>query len=262
MKIKPYKSTAEDLKKEISTMRAVARRNARIEPYFLFKIAVLGIQRANTLVLMSRLSQEIQNIKNDSYLNDARRELNSLIGDLMKVVGEDIDGTLTENQELLPLIAQVSWEQRLHLCQGFKESIQNVKNAMGESSKWRWSFPDMHMRLATLARNLLDFKAYERISKDPSHDDYRPLQEYFQFMMEESQLAAQEFRTKYELSTRDVSDLQKIQRIFEFQKKIYSFSGQKEELKRVSTSLDNVNEMIESLIGGKKDKDKDKSRKK
>ena len=244
---------AEDIKKEISTLKAVSRKNPRLEPYFTFKISVLSVQRANTLVLMSRLSQEIQNIKNDSYLNDARREVNGQIGDICKIVGEDIDAGLTDNQEAMATIVEFKPIQRLHLLQGFKQCLEAIKGSMGQTSKWRWSFPDAHLKLTTLARNLLDFKQFDR-TKDPNDENYRPLQEYMRFLQEESHLAAEEFRQKYELSTKDVSDLQRLQRIFEFQKRLFTFTGQRDELDRVLARLDNVKEMVESLIGDKGDK--------
>ncbi len=250
-KVRPYKSTAEDLKKEISTVKGAGRRNAKLDPYFQVKSAVLGAQRANTLVQMSRLSQQIQNIKNDSYLNDARKEISSRLSDLLKIVGENLDGGLTDNVDELAKISQLTPLQKFHLLQGLKDAIENVRAAMGETSKWRWYYPDMYLKLVTLARNLMDFKQFER-TKDPNDDNYRPLQEYMRFMMEESQNAAQEYRSKYELSTNEVGDLQVIQRIFEMQKRVYTFTGQKEELKKASISLDSIKEKIEAQMSEKK----------
>ena len=118
-KVKPYKTTADDLKKEIATVKVAARRNKGLEAYFSIKTAILGIQRANTLVQMSLLSQEIQNIKNDSYLNDARKELSGHISDLLKVVCDTRDGGLTENLEDLERLSELTPEQKFNLLQGF-----------------------------------------------------------------------------------------------------------------------------------------------
>lgn len=250
-KVRVYKSQAEDLKKEIATVKGAGRRNVRLDPYFQIKAAILGIQRANTLVQMSRLSQQIQNIKNDSYLSDARKELSSRMTDILKIVGEDLDGTLTENLEKLESIGELTPAQKLNLLLGFKEAVENVRQAMGETSKWRWYFPDMYLKLLTLARNLLDFKQYER-TKDPGNEHYRPLQEYMRFMMDLSQNTAQEYRSKYELSTSEVADLQVIEKIFEMQKKVYSFTGQKDELRKATIALDNNKEKIEAQMAEKK----------
>lgn len=259
-KVRSYKNFSEDLKKEISTIKAAGRKNAKLDPYYQVKTAVLGVQRANTLVLMSRLSQDIQNIKNDSYLNEARKEIGSRMGDLLKIVGDELDSGLTDNQEALEKISQLDPKQKLHLLQGFKQAIENVRAAMGETSKWRWYFPDMHLKLAALAKNLLDFKRYER-TKDPNDEFYRPLQEYLRFLLEESQFAAQEYRSKYELSTNEVNDLIVIRRIFEMQKKIHSLLGQRDEVQRVSTSLDSINEKIDYIMAEKSGKAPKKKKK-
>ena len=121
---KVYKSQAEDQKKEIATVKGAGRRSAKLDPYFQIKAGILGIQRANTLVQMSRLSQQIQNIKNDSLLNEARKELSSRMTDLLKIVGEDLDGTLTENLERLEGLSEMTPAQKLHLMTGFKKAVE------------------------------------------------------------------------------------------------------------------------------------------
>lgn len=250
-KVKVYKAQSEDLKKEIATVKGAGRRNAKLDPYFQVRAAILGIQRANTLVQMSKLSLLIQSLKNDSFLNDARKELASRMTDLLKVVGDDLDGSLTDNQDRLVQVSELTPEQKLNLMQGFKQAIENVRIAMGEGAKWRWNFPDMYMNLVRLGRNLLDFKRYER-TKDPMDPNYQPLQEYMRFLMDESQNCAQEFRSKYELSTKNVSELQQIDKIFAMQKQVYTFTGQKDDLQRISIALDSNKEKIEALMAEKK----------
>lgn len=260
-KIGAYKTQADDLKKEISMMKAAGRKKSALEPYFLIKCAILGVQRANILVLMSKISLQIQNIKMESFLSDARKELNTYIGDLCKIAGEHLDGGLTENSDRLLKFSQIGVEQRLKLISGLFECVETVKTTMGNSSKWRWSFPETYLRLLKLTRNLLDFKDFEK-TKDPNHENYRPYQEYYNQMMELSQVTAQEFRQKYELGSKVVGDLQKTEEVFAFQKQIYGFTGQKDDLERASNAMDNVKEMIESLTAEKKGKKKKKKSRK
>lgn len=254
-KVRVYKGFAEDVAKEMSMLKALARKSPALEPYVQVRSAILGLQRANTLVLMSRLSHDIQNIKNDSYLNDARKEIGSRMTDLTKLVGEDIDAGLTDNQEALARMSSLSQAQKLTLMRGFKQAIENVKDAMGETSKWRWYFPDMYYKLTVLARNLLDFKKFEK-TKDPNDPDYRAYQEYMRFLLEESQVAAQDYRSKYELSTQEVADLIVIRKILELQKKVYIFLGQRDETARVTTTLDSINNKIDVIMAEKSGKKK------
>jgi len=257
-KIRIYKSTLDDLKKEISTVRGAGKKRPDLEPYFLVKCAILGIQAANTMVAMSQLSMEIQNLKQDGVLNDARKEISSRISDLTRIVGEDIDGSLTENREGLLKLSAMTPPQKLHLEKAFSESIGEIKETMG-NSKWRWYFPDLHYKLVVLTRNLFDFKEFDRI-KDPNHEYYRVYQENLRFLIDETRTAAQEYRSKYELSTKEVSDLLFIRRLFEMEKMIHILTGQRDELEKCSTALDSINEKIESIMaeksGGAKKKKK------
>ncbi|MBX7058269.1 MAG: hypothetical protein K1X75_09410 [Leptospirales bacterium] len=254
-KVRGYRNFSEDVKKEAATLKAVARKNPRLDSYVQVRTAILSLQRSNTLVLMSRLSQEIQSIKNDSYLNEARKEIGARLGELCKLVGEDLDSGLTENSEKLEGISELSYPQRVRLVRGFRQAIENVRQAMGETSKWRWYFPDLQLKLVTLARNLMDYKKYER-TRDPNDPDFEPLRDLMDFILEASQNAAQEYRSKYELSTKEVSDLAVIRKIFEMQKRIYTFTGQRDEVARVTTSLDSISEKIESIMAEKSGKKK------
>lgn len=254
-KVRSYRNFSEDVKKEAATLKAVARKNPKLDPYVQIRTAILSLQRSNTLVLMSRLSQEIQSIKNDSYLNEARKEIGARLGELTKLVGEDLDAGLTDNLEKLEQISEVSYEQRLRLVRAFKQCIENVRQAMGETSKWRWYFPDLQLKLTTLSRNLIDYKKYER-TRDPNDPDFEPLRELLRFTLDEAQSAAQEYRTKYELSTKEVTDLIVIRKLFEMQKRLYTFTNQRDELGRITTSLDAINEKIEAIMAEKTGKKK------
>ena len=113
------------------------------------------------------------------------------------------------------------------------------------------------MKLTILARNLMDFKQYGA-AKDSNAPFYRELQEHMQFLTEEAQTAAQDYRSKYELASQDLADLQSIQKLFEMLKRIFVFTGNKTEQQKIQISLDSNKERIEAIIaeqkGGKKKK--------
>ena len=258
-RVKPYKECMNDLKKEISTISGAAKRNTKLKAYMLVQSSILGIKMANTLVMMSRLSMEIQSLKKEDDLNNARKEISARLTDLTGVVGNEVDGSLTENQEKLVQVRLLNVTQRLHLLQAFREAIGPVKATMGDTSKWRWYFPDLHFKLVVVTKNLFDFKEFDK-AKDPREEFYRERQEMLQFLIEEIRSTAQEYRSKYELSTRQVDDLVPIRKLFELEKKVHILTGNKEELGRTQTSLDAINEKIEAIMaekkGGKKKKKK------
>lgn len=251
-KIKPYKSGVEELKKEISTIRSMGKKNSKLEPYVKVGLAAQAVKLANSLVLTSELSRIVQERMDDGALKDARKELSSVLSDLLKLAGDDLD-SLTENQDRLALLSEMNPRQKMNLLAALRTSLDNVKDGMGNTSKLRWSFPDLHFKLTVLAKNMFDFKEYER-SKDPNEEFYRDRQEFLRFIMEQGQYSAQEFRSRYELSTRDVSDLEMIRKLFEMLKKIALMTGNKGELEKMTTSLDSIKEKIEAVRKDKKKK--------
>lgn len=249
-RVKPYKETLEEVRKEASTLKAAARKDQKLAPYFLVKQAILAMKSSNILVEMAELSAQIQNLKNDKYIGDARKELANSLNDLVKELGEHIDIGLTENEETLAKIDQMNPARLLQFMNGYRESLQTLKIAVG-NGKWRWYFPELHYKLTTLALNVTDFKAYEK-AKDSNAPYFVERQEFMKFLIEEAHTAAQEYRSKYELSTQDVSDLQQIQKLFELLKKLYTFTNNKEELEKLSISLESNKARIETIMAEKK----------
>ncbi len=253
-RVKSYKATLEDLKKKSSSLKMAARKKAHLEGYYTVQSAILGIQISNTLIQMSALSLAIQDFKNDSLLNDARKELGNVISSLIKVVGDNIDDSLSEGREKLEKVSLLNPLHKWNLVVAIKEALDALQQAMGTNSKWRWYFPDLYFKLAIVSKNLVDFKELDKVRRDPSAEFHMEYQELLRFVVQEAHDAAQQFRSKYELSTKEVSDLQIIQRIFEMLKKIYQFSGNREELTRIQTSLDAITEKVNILLAEKEKK--------
>lgn len=252
-KIEPYQKKIIELKKDISASKTEAKKNKALAPFLLIQGARFSIAFSNTSVLASHLAEKIQGASNTTYLNQARQELSNCISGLNKIFGEQLNSPLTEQQELLENLQNIRPSHKLHLLKEMSMAIERVKKALGESSKWRWSFPDIHYRFITFAKNWFDFKLLQRI-KDMNDENYQVLQDYLKLLMEEAQNAAQEFRSRHELSTQEVEDFYKIRNIFEMQRSIYTVNGNKGELERIQTSLDNISEKIENLIAKKEEK--------
>jgi hypothetical protein len=252
-KIKPYKDFIISVDHESSSLKGLLKKNKNIEPYISIKNAILSVQKANTLLLMSRLSMEIQQMKIDSHLTEARKIIANTLNDLIRLAGDEIEESLTENKERLSQIEKLTPGQKLNLLQGLREVTQSINNELGNNSKWRWSFPDLHYKIAVIARNMFDFRAFER-AKDPNYPDYIEMQQMLQFVIEEAQYAAQEFRSRFELSTNDVNDLHQIRRLLESIKKIHLLTGNKGELTKIQTAIDANEQKIEAMMAGKKKK--------
>ncbi len=250
---KPYKEQIEKLKKEITSAKTEARKNKKLLPFFIIKSAMHSIAYSNTCILMSELTEKIQGAKNSTYLNNGRKELSGCISELNKVFGTNLNSSVTENQEFLESLDGLEAQHKLHFFSELQDAITNIKAALGENSKWRWSFPDMHYRFITFSKNWFDFKLLQR-SKDPNEPIYKIVHDYLERLMTEAQNTAQEFRSRHELSTQEIDDLYKIRDIFEMQKSTYMLLGNDKASKRLETSLSSIAEKIENIMKKKKQK--------
>jgi len=252
-KIRPYKEFLSEVDSSMSHLDSLSKKHQNVRPYIQVKSAVLCIQRANTYVLMNRLSVETHKVKNDTYLNEARKHISNSLNDLLKIVGDDIETPLTENKENQEKFEKLKPGAVLNLLKGYHDALLSINADLGSNNKWRWSFPDLHYKVAVIGRNLFDFRAYEA-AKDPNYENYVELQELIRFIVEEAQFAAQEFRSRYELATNDAGDLQMVSRLLSAIKQIYRLTGNKEELEKISTALEANDQKIEVLLAAKKKK--------
>ena len=250
-KSEPYKIKITQLHKEIISTNQLAKKNDRLAPYYKIKSATLGIAYVNTCIFISNLSEKIQGNKDLQFLDKGRKEISNCLNELNKTFGESLNSGFTENQKLLDSLSDVTPSHKLRFFQELLDVIENTKNSLGEKSKWRWSFPDMHYRCISFGKNWFDFKLYQK-TKDFSDPNYRSMQDYLSLLMDEALKTAQEFRSRYELSTFELDDLYKIRNIFEMQKQFYILVSKKEELNKVQTSLENINHKIENLVAKKK----------
>jgi hypothetical protein len=77
-------------------------------------------------------------------------------------------------------------------------------------------------------------------------------------LIEVLQKAAQEYRSKYELASKDLDTLQNTKKILELLKRIYNFTGDKNEEQKISFALESTQEKIESMLSKDKKQDKKK----
>ena len=251
--IKPYKSKTEELKKEINADKLAAKKNPNLKAYLAIRIGITSIAYANTSIKSSNLSEKIQGARNNSYLNQARIEISNCISDLNRIFGEHIGDSLTENQKILEKVSELTPEHKLCFFKELVNVVRDIKNSLGDKSKWRWSFPDMHYHLTVFSKNFFDFKLFQS-TKDPNDENYQPLKEYLNLLMEEARHTAQELRSRHELSTHAIGEFYKIRSIFEMQKIVYTMCGNKIEVDKIQTSLDNVSGQIEDLVAKKEKK--------
>ncbi len=158
---------------------------------------------------MNEYSLQIMDIKNDLYLTNARKNIYQAIKMLETIVGTVVDSSLTDNADILAQLTLLNPKRLLNLFKKIEYTIALIQLSEGETSKWKWTFVEMYGKLAALTKNLINFKVFAQQIYDPSAPFYSEINELFQISKRLIESAAQKYRTKYELSTMDVSDMNK-----------------------------------------------------
>ncbi|MCR8628198.1 hypothetical protein BEN42_12995 [Leptospira interrogans serovar Canicola] len=257
-KLTDFKVYLDDLKKESNLFKSQLRKDPRLEPYYQIALSVNAIKMINTCLLVNDLSVAILDIKSDTYLNTGRKEIYNAISGMEKVVGADFEGSLAENKDLLAKIPEFLPVQRLNFIKAIRQVTNKTIDAFGTNSKWKWSFPEIHFKIAVLCKNIFDFRAFEK-ERDLENPHYYIRQEHFNLILELCNYAAQEYRTKFDLSTQDAGDLKKSIAMLEVNRKILQTTGETEDLEKTKTLIESLQDKVESIEA---DKDKKKKKKK
>ena len=160
---------------------------------------------ASYYLLLNRISVALLGVKNDAFLNDARKSCYQSIIFLEQVVSSLIDAPYSDYSERLDLIADYHDSHRYALARKLGFTIQSVEDDFGDNSKWRWSFVELEGRFATVTKNLINMKTVIA-GMDPRVEGYEARVGHLALAKELLQRAADRYREKYELSTLRIDD--------------------------------------------------------
>jgi hypothetical protein len=161
---------------------------------------------ASNYIIMSGISEAVLGVKNEEALNDARKSLYKSIIYLEGALGNHVDAPFSDYEDKLERIASLDTASRYLLIRKLGLAIQLLKNAYGDNSKWKWSFVEIEGRMAAVAKNILDLKKAAG-NTDPRSPEYEPTVRLIRLIKKLLFQAADRYRDRYELSTRNNEDL-------------------------------------------------------
>ncbi len=157
-------------------------------------------------LLMNSLSLSFLGVKNEAYLNEARKCLYKTIIFLEEIVSSGIDVPFSDYEQGLASIEAFSDDARYALARKIGFSIDSIKDGFGDNSKWKWSFVELEGRYAVVAKNLLNLKTLIA-GMDPRNEGYSARLSHLNLVRELLQQSADRYREKYELSTMRIDDI-------------------------------------------------------
>ena len=207
-KIKVYKKNVDDqLQKEKQILQMLKNDDTGSG----FKKLMLAndiLDIVSYYILMNELSLVLLGIKNENFLNDARRACFKALIYLEEIFTDYLDVPYSEYEENLDAVAEFSDEDRFNLIRKLGFSLDSVKIAFGEGAKWKWSFVDMNGRLACVAKNCMDLKKMSA-GMDPRVPGYQVRIKQLNLTRRLLQQSADDFRKKYELASSRIDDFKR-----------------------------------------------------
>ncbi len=258
--IKDIKTIVDDYNKKVNELLVKKRSMSRIEGYYNFEIVTYLIKIINLYLKMNDLSLEMLNIKNEKFLNEARKEFYKVLQMLEEIVGSDIDRSLRENDEYLNRIDRLNPRQILDVVQRIDSVFLSLRNKVGEGSKWKWSFVELQARVAVIIKNITNFSDLAKY-RDPREEFYRDRQMMMSMCKEGLAEAAKQYRTKYELSGKAREDLKKSIDLLSALRKIHVIFGESEEAEKIKNTIDAARQVLEAEDKASEEKKQAKKKK-
>lgn len=204
-KIKTYKAEVEKMQSREKVMLQGLQKDENGRAVKKLKLADESLNLLSYFLFMNELSVAILGIKNEAYLNDARKACYKALIYLEEVVSNHIDVPFSDYEERLLEISNVPVQEKWDLIRKLGFSIQSIEESYGENTKWRWSFVELEARMATVIKNMINLKRLVT-DMDPRNDSYQIHTEHVRLARELMQMAADGYRQKYELSTHRQDD--------------------------------------------------------
>jgi len=236
-KLKQYKESIEQIEKREKNLLQIVQRDENGAEYKRITLADESLNLVSYYILMNNLSLTLLGIKNEAYLNDARKACYKSLIYLEEVVSNYIDAPFSDYEDRLNKIAGFSQRDRWMLLRKLGYSIQSVKDGFGENTKWKWSFVELEGRMATVVKNFLDLKNLVK-GLDPRADFYEERYDHLGLVKELLQQSADRYREKYELSTLRLDDFKIAINYLGALRRIHALLGESEESEVVKRKID------------------------
>ncbi len=196
------------LDKEKNIITIMKNDNSGVE-YKKILLAEEMIYIATLYIAINTLSVSILGIRNQDALNDARKAIYKAIIYLEEIVSSTVDCPYSEIAPRLENISNMPIEKRFYLVRKLGLVITMLFDSFGDNTKWKWSFVELRGRYATVAKNLIDMKQASKDYFDISSHDYDNTVLYVRLIRSLLAKTIDDFRDKYEISTRSAEDMQK-----------------------------------------------------
>lgn len=232
-----YRARIKELQQRETTMVREIASSSDGKEYSSIAHAGLILDIVSYCVVLNSLSMTQMRIKNEPYLNIARKGCYRALISLESVVTNGVDVPFSDYKDKLDKIVGMDDPDRFFLIRKLGYSIQAVVDGFGDNTKWKWSFVEIWGRYATIAKNIIDFRRFlpGMSSDDPDHE-LRVSQ--MEMTLDLLKSAADRFRQKYELLTLRMDDFKIAISYLVAVRYIYNILNENEKVVEIQKQID------------------------
>lgn len=235
--VKGLKAEIEISEKKIKEIIAKKKKNPAIAGYYNLEMVMEHINTTLLYLNMSDASLDFLKIKNSSFLDSARKEFFAIFPLFDETVGSDIDRPLVENKDYLRKIEKITVRQVLQISQKILYVFDTLLEKTGENNKFKWSFVDNYVRIATVIKNMINFSDIEKY-RDIRNPFFQDRQDLIRLCKDTLEEAAKQARQKYEMTSLAPGEMKKAIDLVSVLRKINILYGETEESQKNKTLLD------------------------
>jgi len=236
-RIKEYKTQNDSILMQEKKIQILIDNAEDSAPYQKLELAEENLSILSNYLLMNQLSMDLLGIKNENFLNDARKSCYKIIIYLEDVFSDYLDMPYSDYSGKIEMVQDYSELKRYYMIRKLGFSISMVKDGFGENSKWKWSIIELEARLATLSKNVIDLKKFVA-GMDPRSEGFRDRVDHFKLTCRLLQGAGDSFRMKYELSTNRIDDFKIAINYLSALKRFLTLTNQKREIEELKKKID------------------------
>ncbi|HEQ71408.1 MAG TPA: hypothetical protein ENN69_02875 [Spirochaetia bacterium] len=251
-KIKEYKKVVSDILEREKKAKLALVKDKTNAAYKKLSLADENLNIVSYLILMNNLSVSLLGVKNEAFLNDARKCIYKSIIYLEDIVTAYIDAPFSELEEKLAAIESFDDVSRYELARKMGFAIYSLEDAYGKNSKWKWSFVELEGRYTTVLKNIVNFKTL--ISKlSPHVEGYNERRNHLDMILDMLKTTSSRYREKYELSTQRLDDMKTGIHYLHALRRIQLLLGEKEDVEVTKRKIDVWTQKMEADLRKKEE---------
>jgi len=202
-----------------------------------FRLAEECLNQVSYYCLMHSLSVSLLDVKNEGYLNEARKCCYKSIISLEQTVSAFVDAAFSEYEAGVESLGELPDGAKHGYLRKLGFAIDSVAEGFGTNTKWKWSFVELEGRYAVVTKNLLNLKTFIA-QQDPRIEGYPQRQAHMNLAKRLLQQSADRYREKYELSTQRLDDIKQAILFLSALRRLHVLLGEVEEAEVIKRKID------------------------